>query len=215
MISDDALYDSALSNDGPDDEQDSMMNLFYEVQRQKEETGAKDDALSMDCGSSVNAVSPACDGTSCVRDLPRVLLRLVRQAFPDARNNTDALVAFLCTCNPVFLQNNSLRANLTQSQMDLIRRSPDNSYMTLIRRLDVLQDKLGALAKDHAFLKIVTLFTLFDRLGYRLFEFDTLPEGTFNLNEGGHFLEFLRKMESTVKEIDRVIKLQDGRPHNF
>lgn len=101
---------------------------------------------------------------SVVRNIPTCLLQYIRQKYPKADNNTDALIAFLCSRMPEVQSDREVRAGLTSVQQDLIDDEQDSEYSVLsdrVRRMIAKQDKM---AKELELVEFLTEMSLIDRL---------------------------------------------------
>lgn len=159
--------------------------------------------------------APASDKFSCIRGFPAVIVRIARIEFPEAKNNTDALVAYMCCFCPDLMENASLLQMLTDDQKYLIKGHPDNSYTTVSSRLLDMKKKLDKLSNDHMFLETVGLFTLYDRLGLRMSDLHPDSLTGLDLDDNGRFLEFFSQMEKAVASLKERKASRDGRPFNF
>lgn len=160
-------------------------------------------------------MAPASDKTSVLRNVPTVIVKIARLEFPDAKNNTDAVVAYLCCFCPGIMENNSLREMLTVDQKELIRSHPESSYTTTANRLLQLKKKMDKLSSEHQLLQVVTLYTLYDRLGLRESSFAADSLNGVDLEDNGRFLEFVEQMEAAAKALKARKAARDGRPLDF
>lgn len=159
--------------------------------------------------------APSSDKLSVLRNFPTVLVKIARMEFPEAKNNTDAVVAYLCCFCPELMENNSLRQVLTLDQSALIKEHPESSYTTMASRMLAIKKKLDNLSNDALFLQAITLYTLYDRLGLRMESPDFSAVEGVDLEDRGHFLEFFEQMEKAVQSLKARKAAKDGRPLNF
>lgn len=162
--------------------------------------------------------APASEQFSVLRNVPKVMIQIARQEFPDAANNTDAFVAYLfCYC-PGFAENNTMRKMLTDAQSDLINHHADSAFMSVATRVTDLKKKMDKLANDNWMLKMLMLYLLYDQLGMNTsstFQFSKENMDQFDITDNGGLLDFADLMDKSVDDFKRRKITRDGRPYNF
>ena len=141
--------------------------------------------------------------TVYLRDIPASLVAEARHMFPEAKNNTDAVAAYMALKMGIV-------DDLTDEQTELLRshRSEDP--------VAVMNDRLNGIERDmRAFLAMaqeleLTLgFLVFDRLGYRREE-ATSPRDV-NLLENG-VEAMVARMQECTKNFRARERIRNGRP---
>ena len=74
---------------------------------------------------------------------------------------------------------------------------------------------MDKLSSEHQLLQVVTLYTLYDRLGLRESSFAVDSLNGVDLEDNGRFLEFVEQMEAAAKALKARKAARDGRPLDF
>lgn len=180
------------------------------------ESDADTHARQTDAAEPVKKIrAPSSTTRSVLRNFPTVFVDIAKLEFREAKNGTDAVVAYLgCFC-PGVMENSTFRSMLTPAQKNLIRNHSSSMYTDMVDRLRELKKKMDKLSGDVSFLQIIALFTLYDRLGLRESSFSLDSVGGADLLDGGRFLEFYDQMEQAAKELSKRKAARDGRPFGF
>lgn len=144
---------------------------------------------------------------SVVRDVPKVLLTEMFREFPNARNQTDALVAYTICHSPGSLLDRALM-DLTQDQIDLINTWEGNAFSGIEEKLDKLAPTVQNIQRLVRVVEVLSAYMTYDRLGFRTS--DPLTVEDVNLNEES-LLDFLVKMEGQSTGIQHEKDLMTGR----
>lgn len=160
---------------------------------------------------------------SVLRNFPAALTRLAKIEFPDAKTNTDAIVAYMyCFC-PELQDNQDLRSMFTVHQWDLIKHHDGGSYAQLSDRVLANKKKLDQLLVRTSVTEMLAAYVLYDRLGFR---FEDIAHGANMdavvsddiervLEDKGRFMEFIQAVERYLKEFKARKDAIEGRPDGF
>lgn len=156
------------------------------------------------------------DKFSVVRDVPKVIIQMAKGAFPEAKSQTDALVAYLyCYC-PEIAANNSLKGVLTAAQKELIREHEGGAYADMASRLLDIKKKLDAQTADNALMKMLLCHIVYDRFGFKDCnpDHDDISEVDF-FERNGLLIDFAIMVEQAAKEFRQRKNVKTGRPFDF
>ena len=148
-------------------------------------------------------VADACVGV--VKKFPRPVLQEIASLFPSARNQTDALVAYLATHSDDKIAL-IVSQYLTESQLKLVSSWKTDSSADVLYRLDNLRAMLKDFNDDLSVVKMLSCYNIFDRLGFRHMN-PTVPEDIKFMEDG--MLAVAKQAESQTK------KFVDEMDHHF
>ena len=159
---------------------------------------------------------------SVVREFPTFILRMARAAFPNATNNTDALVAYLATMCPDVQDSSDFNKYVTDNQKDLIDDANTGVYSELSDRMLMVKKKLDAMANNDTTIKLLLYLLVADRYNLSTKLTDSTGFGSkhdLSQESLGPFMDELYALstffdkEST--EFSHIKSRRDGRPMNF
>lgn len=144
---------------------------------------------------------------STLRNVPKAMLNEMAREFPDARNQTDMLIAYvMCHCPELF--ESRVKGELTDAQRELIQNWQGSPFASMEEKLSGISSSLERLQKLLKVTETVSSYLAFDRLGFRNLSAHTLND--VDINEPG-FLEFLMRMEAQSQSVQREKDLTLGR----
>lgn len=152
---------------------------------------------------------------SILKKFPTSFIKIAQMEFPDAQNQTDAVVAYLyCNC-PEVAMNNSATFALTDAQKQLIHDHEKNAFEDFNSRLQTLSKKIDKISDENLFIKMITLYHLYDRIGITDAHGNRYsPENAknFDITDGGHFLDFADDMDAQQKNFKQQTNYRKGNP---
>ena len=155
------------------------------------------------------------DKKGFLRDFPVAMINIAKSEFPDAKNRTDALVAYLFCCSQQMNTNSLVTLSLTNAQKDLIRNHQKGVFEDYNVKLNSVLKKLDKLSNEHTFLEMIALYHLYERLGLGDIRGNRyMPDApkSFDITDGGRLLDFEEHMKEQMKKYKDRIDYRDGKP---
>ena len=155
---------------------------------------------------------------SILPDFPKAICQIARREFPDAKKNTDAVVAYMYIHCPELLESQRVKNELTDEQWELIRERKSSAESSVNERLLSILKKLDKLSGEVGRIGFAADFDMYRLLGRGLSSADadlaniTLPNV---LDEHSRFITFSQKMDEIYPAYASIKKEKDGRPANF
>lgn len=141
--------------------------------------------------------------TSFIRDFPRSLVVVARNAFPEA-NQTDALAAFMAVKSGVFVD------GLSDSVQELVDSwDGDSAVQDIDKRLMHMERQMGTLVSILQELELGITYSLFDQLGYR--DENSATSRNVNLLEPG-VQDLCVRLREQTKQLRSQEGIKNGRP---
>ena len=133
---------------------------------------------------------------SVLKEFPTAICRIARREFPDARTNTDAIVAYMYIHCPELLESQKVKVNLSDDQWALITSKNASAESTIQERLVNLQKKDDKILSKLNFDQVVSL--------YMLYCYTASPDKSFarhgisfdTMLDSNRFLQFVLEMEN-------------------
>lgn len=145
---------------------------------------------------------------SVIRNIPKVMLTEILREFPDALNQTDALVAYTY-CHADDNMSAKMKVYLTDAQKELVEGWSGSTYGTLIKKMDTVLPKLDRMTTTLNALEVLISYIIFDRLGFR--NITPGKPDDVDLDEPG-VVELLMEARSQCKKIQHDLAISNGRP---
>lgn len=144
--------------------------------------------------------------TTYIRDIPTALVVEAKRMFPAAKNNTDAVTAYLAFKSGVV-------EGLTVEQRKLVRTyDGDDPMVSMREQLAKLERMVADQRTTLDELELTLGYLVFDRLGYRRENVHDLSD--VNFLENGVETLLARMRQSTRQLIERE-RISDGRPRRM
>lgn len=160
--------------------------------------------------------APSSDKFSILRGIPTVITMIARNEFPDAKSNTDAVIAYLCCFCPEVAENPSVRTLLTPDQKSLVKEHREGAYTSMLIRLLTVGKKLDRMSRELSMTQALCMYLMYDRLGLRMHEnVDPDTMKGCEMDDNGRFMEFYSMMEEICKEFHKRKSAKDGRPFGY
>lgn len=155
--------------------------------------------------NTVNTVEPA---YSVVRNVPTMVLQQIRAEFPDAANQTDALMAYI-VCHGDGAVVDKAKLVLTEAQMDLVKSWGGSSYSDIVQQISVIAKRMETMKHTSDIIEFLMSYIVFDRLGFRQSNPRSVQEA--DLREDG-VMDVMIKAEQQVEGFQREKDNILGRP---
>lgn len=166
-----------------------------------------DDAKQRRKKTSVKPSPSENKGVCFIKDFPRELMNIVRRAFPDARNNVDALAAFVI----VHSGENVFVNDDVQSLVDIY--SSDDPILSISDRLSSIDKQSKDLKKLCFELELGLSYMIFDRLGYRTANSrDTRSIDMLESNKSGSVTDVIERLREQSVQQQKAENIKNGRP---
>lgn len=163
-----------------------------------------------------NVTAPVSDSLSVLRNFPTVIAYIARQEFPEAKNNTDAIVAYMVCFCPEVADNNSLKYVLTPAQKELIDRHQNGSFSDMSSRMRTVAKKLDGQKSDIESMKMMLYYLVYNVFGFR--ECNPRPDmlGDVDYMEhNGRLMDFADITDKAAVDFRKRRDNRKGRPGNF
>ena len=139
-----------------------------------------------------------------VRDFPRELIAYVRNEFPMATNNTDALAAYIYV-------KSGCSVSVPDSVKELAKQWDGNkSVESLSMKLEAAEKKLSDMAVLLDEMELLISFHLFDRLGFR--KESPKDAQSVNLLEQDGAYALMQRAKEQMRALQKQIRIREGRP---
>ena len=159
---------------------------------------------------------------SVIRDFPSYIVRAARAAFPKAKNNTDALVAYMAVMIPSLQDGSDFNVYATDSQKDLVSEADSGLYSDLSDRMLSFKKKLDQLAASDIVVKVMLYLLISDRypaVASKLSGAEGFGRKDITEESLGPYMEELYRLstffEKEAKEFGHRVARRDGRPLGF
>lgn len=152
-------------------------------------------------------------GQSILKSFPTSICVIARREFPNAKNNTDAVVAYMYVHCPELIESQRVKNELSPSQWDLIRDRKASSEGSVNDRLLALMKKSDSLSKDIDRIRLVVDYILYHRLSFEEINIGDLSQLNVNsiLDRHDRFLSFERQMDDVHVQYKDIKDERDGR----
>lgn len=104
--------------------------------------------------------------SSVVRNVPTIVLQQIRAEFPEATNQTDALMAYI-VCHGDGPVVEKAKLVLTDAQLDLIKSWGGSSYSDMVQQITTLAKRMESMKHTSDIIELMMSYIVFDRLGFR------------------------------------------------
>ncbi len=146
--------------------------------------------------------------TSVVRDIPLMLMQRIRAEFPEAKNNTDALMAFI-VCHGEGSVVDVGKLALTPSQSSLVRGWGGNGYRDVTNKIEMVMQKAESIIQSTESLELLTTYLILDRLGFCGASPDVPQNTDFHTNG---LVELAKVARESTPDFQRALKMKLGAP---
>lgn len=155
---------------------------------------------------------------SILPDFPKAICQIARREFPDAKKNTDAIVAYMYIHCPELIESQRVKNELTEDQWELIRERKASAESSVNDRLLAIMKKLDKMSAHMGRIGFVADFDMYRLLGRGLSSADVdLSNITLAnvIDEHDRFITFSQKMDEIYPAYAEIKREKDGRPANF
>lgn len=158
--------------------------------------------------------APEKERYSFIKDFPTAIVRIAQAEFPNAKTQTDALVAYIfCNCPDVDMSNEAILA-ITDAQKDLIYGYEKSAFSEFNSRLQALAKKSDNISNDIFMLRTLITYLLYDYLNIGNPDHRYIPGNgrNFDITDKGRLLDFLDDMMLANKKLKEQIDQSKGSP---
>ena len=142
-----------------------------------------------------------------LKDFPRSLMNEVRRIFPDARNNTDALSAFVIVNTGVHMYVNDTVQELVDEY------TKEDPMMSVDDRLKFVEKQNRDLIKLVSELELGLSYMIYDRLGYRTQNAnDVRSVDMLESNKAGSVKDIVERLREQAEQMRKQDSIKNGRP---
>lgn len=152
--------------------------------------------------------------TSYIRNFPAAIIKIAQAEFPNAKTQTDALVAYIfCNCPDVDMSNEAMFA-LTDDQKDLIYGYEKSAFSDFHSKLKSLSKKSDNISNDIFMLRTLIVYMLYDYMNLGNPDNKYIMENgkNFDITDSGRFLDFLDDMMLANKKLKQQVENAKGSP---
>lgn len=149
---------------------------------------------------------------SVLREVPQTIVKIAYAAFPAAKNQTDAVVAYLfCNCPEIAMSNEAIFA-LTDAQKALIQNYGESAFSDFSSKLKQMMKKLDKLSNENSFNEMMLAHFVYDYMAISTPNHKYRPENgkNFDITDNGRFLDFLDDMKLAWKKYKQQTDYRDG-----
>ena len=155
---------------------------------------------------------------SILPDFPKAICQIARREFPEAKKNTDAVVAYMYIHCPELIESQRVKNELTDEQWELIRERKASAESSVNERLLAIMKKLDKVSSVMGRIGFAADFDMYRLLGRGLGSADA-DLGNITLanviDEHDRFITFSQKMDEIYPAYAELKREKDGRPVNF
>lgn len=142
-----------------------------------------------------------------LRDIPKVLVKCIQSEFPNAKNQNDAVVAWIvCHANETLIR--AVASSLTEDQVEAIKSWQNSAEVSNEHRLDIIVKKLKDLDVAVDTLEMLLSYLVLDRKGFST-EHVNSPRN-INMLENG-VLDVIVRAEEQTKQMRNQRNIIQGR----